>query len=223
MYLWTKKSPGVPLAVAEGNVVPAGFQASHRRSSGTPIHLEKQVPFVFKELCHMTYPTFLWTWWRFPVRSLWSPESSSFPSSTADNTILYFCLDRTLVLINSTVLFWMPRYQLTYSFFFFFFGHSELFCCFTGPPVLRIKQSYSFLKVDLFRVERGPKWVLIQFPSRAWNVKTDREKLHRKACVFKAWGPGMEGDLDFSSSVPFVEENTQTLSEAIANAFQLCC
>lgn len=216
MYLWTKKSPGVSLAVTKSNVVPEGFQASHQRSSWTPIHLEKQVSFVFKELCHMPYPTFLWTSWRFPMHSLWSLQSSSFPSFTADNTILYFCLDRTLVLINSTVLFWMPLIS-TYLFFFFF--HSELFCCFTGSPELRIRQSYSFLKVDLFREERGPKWVLIQFPSRVWNVRTDREQIHRKECVFKAWDPGMEGDLAFSSSVPLVEENTQTLSEGIANAF----
>lgn len=50
----------VALAVAESNVVLAPFQASHLRSSGTPMHLEKQVSFVFKqEYCHMPYPTFL--------------------------------------------------------------------------------------------------------------------------------------------------------------------
>lgn len=116
-WLWQRAMWFVSLAVAESNVVPAAFQAWHLRSSWAPIHLEKQVSFVLKEEhCHMPYPTFLWTLWCFSVHPLWSLESSSFPSFTEDNTILYFCLDRTLVLINSTVLFWVPRYQLTYSF-----------------------------------------------------------------------------------------------------------
>lgn len=174
----------VALDVAESNAVwvlswgreqcgTCPFQASPLRSSWTPIHLEKQVSFVFKqEYCHMPYPTSLWTWWRFSVRALWSLESSSFPTFTADNTVLYFCLDGTLLLINSTVLFRVP--PLPISTYLLLFGYSGPFCCFPGPPVLRIKQSYLFLKVDLFRVERGPKWVLIQFPSQSWTVNIDR-------------------------------------------------
>lgn len=131
----------VALAVAESGAVLAPFQAPHLRSSWTPIHLEKQVSFVSKqEYCHMPYPAFLWTLWRFSEHALWSLESSSFPTFRADNTFLYFCLDRTLLLINSTVLFWVPLI----STYLLFFGYSEPFCCFTGIPVLRIKQSYSF-------------------------------------------------------------------------------
>lgn len=173
-WLWQTAMRFVSLAVAESNVVLAAFQASHLRSSWTPIHLVKQVSFVFKgEHCHMPYPTVLWTLWPFSVHPLWSLESSSFPSFTADNTILYFCLDRTLVLVNSTVLFWVPLI----STYLFFFSCSELFCCFIGPSGLRIKRSYSFLKVDLFREEREPKWVLIQFPSQVWNVKAERRHI----------------------------------------------
>lgn len=77
--------------------------------------------FCFKRtLPHALSRPFLWALWRFSVHALWSPESSSFPSFTADNTILYFCLDRTLVLINSTELFSVPLIS-TYLFFFWLF------------------------------------------------------------------------------------------------------